>query len=75
MKVNLNLVSDGMQIEIHSENDVESIALEAWADKYFNNKEGAFLVISRNAIAPNNACTRPASAVGTDSESDKSAGG
>lgn len=75
MKVSLKLVDKGMEVEIHAENDIEIIALEAWSDKYFNGKEDAFLIVSRDMVAPNNARTRPASAVGTDGESDESAGG
>jgi hypothetical protein len=75
MKVSLKLVDKGMEVEIHAENDLEIIALEAWSDKYFNGKEGAFLIVSRDMVAPNNACTRPAFGSDGLGDSRKSAGG
>lgn len=37
MKAILSLQADEViQLEIHSENDMETIALQAWSERYFN---------------------------------------
>lgn len=47
----------------------------AWYQPDINMLEFKFDYVQQMMATPNNACTRPASAAGTDGESDESAGG
>ncbi len=58
MKTFLKMIDfDKYQLEIHSENDVESIALKAWSDRYFDindiKDKGAILLIVHTTVKEN----------------------
>ena len=44
-------------LEVHSENDVEAIALKHWSDLHMNDNVAANLLIVNTVVAPNKACT------------------